>query len=64
VKRGAGALEIEELLPPPEAPITAPAVIFFWVSFSPQWGHIGTLSASEKRISLSKVSPQLGHRYS
>jgi hypothetical protein len=48
-------------LPLEEAPIIAPAVIFFWVSFSPQWGHTGTLSASEKRISLSKISPQLGH---
>jgi len=44
-----------------EAPITAPAVIFFRVSFSPQWGQTGTWSASEKRISLSKTCPQPGH---
>jgi len=25
-----------------EPPIITPAVIFFWVSFSPQWGHTGT----------------------
>jgi hypothetical protein len=29
-------------VPLEEEPITAPAVIFFWVSFSPQLGQTGT----------------------
>jgi hypothetical protein len=55
---------MEAVSPRLVAPKKDPAVIFFWVLFSPQLGQAGSMSASEKETILSKDSPQFLQAYS